>query len=231
MFNAQPMHHIQKSIINNLAQSSPLRFSQLQPSSIPNNTFSYHLKKLLETGYISVTPKGYIVTRKALKILSYTTPNEKRSICPISLTILFVTNNKGEVLLIRRNTQPFKFLFGAPSGLIHNSETIEKAARRELYEKTTILAEVGSLHQSGVLDFRYKEKVSKDTFVHAIGFIYSYEYIGDPSVISGKVSSYGELFWSKLDHADILPEVYEINKIVSKKHASIHSVDFEEPLN
>lgn len=231
MYNTQDMHHIQKNIIHNLARSSPLRFTQLQPLDVPNNTFSYHLKKLLETGYVVMSPGGYIATRKALKILSYATPDERRFVRPASITILFVTNLADEVLLMRRHTQPFKHHYGTPSGLIHSGETVEQAARRELYEKTTILAEVDSLLHCGTLDFRYQERESKDTFVHAIGFIYSYKYTGDPLAISGQNSRYGELFWSKLNHADILPEVYEISKIISEDNPTLRSIDFEEPFN
>jgi len=224
------MHHIQKTIINNLAHASPLRFSELQPQRIPNNTFSYHLKKLLETGYVALTTEGYVATRKALKTLSYN-DNEKRSISrPAVLTILFVTNEVGEVLLIKRRTQPFKNHFGFPSGLIHGSETIEQAARRELYEKTSIIAEVGMLRQGGVLDFRYQEKVSNDIFIHAIGFIYTYVYHGNSLAISDLELKYGDLRWSKLDHADILPEAYKISQIVTEGGHTVHSVNFDEPL-
>lgn len=230
MFNAQPMHHIQKSIIGNLAQASPLRFSQLQPAHVPNNTFSYHLKKLLETGYIVSTTNGYVATRKALKTLSYSEPNEKRVSRPLSLTMLYVTNSEGEVLLLRRNNQPFQGLFGLPAGLIHGTETVEAAARRELYEKAALLAETGSLHARGVLDFRYQERDSNDTFFHGIGFIYSYHCTDKEYIKNTSVQNQRQLIWSRLDHIGILPEVFEISEIIHHDTFAISSVNFEEPV-
>lgn len=230
MFNAQPMHHIQKSIIGSLAQSSPLRFSQLQPAHIPNNTFSYHLKRLLETGYIASTTNGYVATRKALKTLSYSEPNEKRVSRPLSLTMLYVTNSRGEVLLLKRTSQPFQNLFGLPTGQIHGNETLEAAARRELYEKTTLLAEIGSLHARGVLDFRYQERDSNDTFFHGIGFIYSYQCLEEELIEKTSIQGRRELIWSRLDHADVLPEVFEISEIIHQDRLAISSVNFEEPM-
>lgn len=228
MFNTQPMHHIQKTILGNLARSSPLRFTQLQPSHVPNNTFSYHLKKLLETGYIASTIDGYIVTRKALKTLSYSDPNEKRMSHPLSLTMVYVTNSKNEVLLLKRNKQPFKDLFGLPAGLIHSNESVESAARRELYEKTSILAGVGTLRARGVLDFRYQQRESNDTFFHGLGFIYTYKCTDD--TFTDDINDQRQLVWSKLDHFDILPEVFEIAEIIHQNKFDISSVDFEEPV-
>lgn len=66
------LHHIQRSIILSLATKSPLSFTELQPPHIPNNTFSYHLKKLVENGYVehALTKSGYLPTRKALKLMA-----------------------------------------------------------------------------------------------------------------------------------------------------------------
>ena len=92
------MHHVQQKILIKLTSESPLKFSQLQPSNVPNNTFAYHLKKLVDTGYLIHAPNGYIPTKKALKIYHFenksiytSTPN------PRLITIIYITNPKGNV--------------------------------------------------------------------------------------------------------------------------------------
>lgn len=223
------MHHIQKSIIISLARTSPLRFSALQPPRTPNNTFSYHLRKLIENGYVELTPKGYVATRRALKLVALDTNGYHRTQpAPPALTMIYVENSEGEVLLLNRNRKPFQGWYGIPSGLIHGGETLAIAAERELYEKTTLIAD-GPLHAKGVLDFRYVQETTDDVFMHIIGFVYAYKYLGGLFSLHGKSTQYGQLAWSKLDHANILPEVFAIKKIVSNGIYLSLSMNFIEP--
>lgn len=224
------LHHIQRDIINSLAYASPLRFSQLQPKRIPNNTFSYHLKKLIETGYIMATAEGYIPTRKAQKTLPYSDYRGWRAKRPSSLIFLYVTNMLGEVLLLKRPIRPYKDWLGLVSGPIFTNETMEQAALRELEDKVGIHASVDELRSHGVLSFRYVEPVLNDTFIHAISFIYSYTYTGTPEAFLRNELERGALLWSRLDHADIFPEVFEITDMIMQDTFTIRSVDFEEPL-
>lgn len=229
MYGDQRMHYVQKDIILGLARRSPQRFSELQPARIPNNTFSYHLKKLLESGYVSATATGYVATRKALKMvmLNDDGPRPKRTITPALITALYVTNQKGDVLLLRRRNQPFAEWYGIPSGLVHAGETLESAAYRELLEKTSIEASSG-LKFAGVLDFRYLEHTSRDMFVHAVAFVYSYKYEGNKKLepISDR---FGEISWSNLDQAKLLPEVHAVAKLVEAGRHTVKSIDYDEP--
>ncbi len=228
MYNSQGMHYIQRDIILSLAHNSPQRFSDLQPYRIPNNTFSYHLKRLREGGYVVSTGDGYIATRKALKLLMINANHPKRNNTPALLTAIYVTNSVGDVLLLKRNNKPFENWFGIPSGLVHSGESMETAAYRELSEKTSISASSG-LSFVGVLDFRYLERESKDLFVHAVAFVYKYEHKGLDTKIS-KPTYYGELIWSHLNHKKILPEVYTIAGLVKDDGCALKSVDYEEPV-
>lgn len=222
------MHHIQRDIIALLARTSPLRFSEIQPKHIPNNTFSYHLKKLLQLGYVESTEGGYIATRKALKTIPFTNPHTQRILRPATISMLYVTNSSDQVLVIRRNQRPFNGWYGVPSGLIHSYETLESAAQRELKEKTGIYAPTAKLQPHGVLDFRYLEATSQDVFVHAIAFVYSYKYTGPADIISLAEPRSATLEWQSLDHPNILPEVKEAADMV-RIGSSIRSVNFDEP--
>ncbi len=221
-------HHIQKGILLNLATNAPLRFTQLQPPRIPNNTFSYHLKKLLDSGYIKSTDKGYVATRKALKLIVYGVNQNKTKTAPRTISMIYVTNDEGEILLLSRNNRPFQGWYGLPSGLIHLGETLQEAAKRELLEKTTIETNE-DLEPAGVIEFRYLEQDTKDIFVHAIAFIYVYNYRGKRESLNDISTKYGQLTWSKLGRNHILPEVIEVKKLVESRVFSHKSVSFVEP--
>ena len=225
MFRTSDMHHIQRTIITQLATSSPRRFSELQPKHVPNNTFSYHLKKLLELGYIESTTTGYIPTCKALKSLPYGEDNreKRRTHTPVTLTMIYVEQADGSILAIERLGQPFQHWYGIPSGIIHAKETLEQAARRELFEKTGIIAETSSLTPHGVLDFQYVEQHTDDVFVHGIGFIYSYHYDGDGSEIAPHTR------WTTPDDPLLLPEVDAIQSLIAHQSITFQSIILREP--
>lgn len=230
MFRGTHMHHIQKAILIRLASASAfLRFSELQPLHVPNNTFSYHLKKLLEAGYVESTLQGYTATRKALKIIQ-DIDSRHRIARPVALTVLYITNSEGEVLLLERNSRPFKSWLGIPSGIIRGGESLNHAAVREIYEKTSVTVEPSELSPKGVLDFRYLQQDSNDMFIHAIGFVFAYHYLGARDTLEGRETISGTLSWSDLKHKNILPEVHTILELTGQEDMLIHSVDFEEPI-
>lgn len=221
------LHHIQKSVLLSLATQSPQRFSELQPPRVPNNTFSYHLKKLLDFGYVELSDKGYSPTRKALKHIGMNGAQRQYS-APILLTMLYITNDNGEVLLINRNTRPFQGWYGLPSGMIHVGESFDQAAQRELHEKTPIQTDQ-PLQQVGVLDFQYVEDETNDIFVHAVAFIYTLALKSNTTTIDDASTKYGQLSWSMLGRKHILPEVFAVHDIVEHPDQLFTSVKFQEP--
>lgn len=222
------MHHIQRDILMRLSDRSPQRFSELQPKNIANNTFTYHLKRLMDLGYIEQGSDGYSATRKALKAVTYQANSEiVRSSPPLLLTMLYITDGHGRIMLMKNKGQPFAGWYGLPSGMIHHSEKIEDAARRELYEKTAIRSSK-NLSFGGVLDFRYNHRTTNDTFVHAIAFVYKYQYKSDKPETEAKLQA-DELKWSSFDQDTILPEVNAVKLLIESNMQDVVSLNFMEP--
>lgn len=133
-------HRIQRHIIGVLIHQKYARFSDLRPPRTDSNLFSYHLKALLrsnlvvkdEFGYtLSDTGLGYVdrVSIKKLNVRSQ----------PKIITMLVLSNDKGEILLQRRAKQPYIDTWTLPYGKTHiNDASIAIAARRELSEKLGI---------------------------------------------------------------------------------------------
>ena len=224
------LHHIQRGIILSLTTQSPLRFTDLRPPRIPNNTFSYHLKKLVDAGYVksSDDSTGYVLTRKALKLVGFTNTQAKRVATPALITILYITNSEGETLLLNRDMAPFRGWYGLPSGTIHLGETVDEAARRELSEKTGI-SETVPIKQVGVLDFQYRKEDADDLFAHAVAMVYACRYRGDKDSLNDSTTRFGQLSWSKLGRRLIRPEVQAVKEMAESGEFSTRSVSFVEP--
>jgi ADP-ribose pyrophosphatase YjhB (NUDIX family) len=57
---------------------------------------------------------------------------------PVAAVAALVTNQDGQLLLVRRSRQPGKGLWGLPGGFIDRDETAEQALAREVVEETNL---------------------------------------------------------------------------------------------
>ena len=59
---------------------------------------------------------------------------------------MLIPNEKGEVLLIKRNNAPFQGMYAIPGGFLEvNQETVEECAMREAQEETGLRVEIDRL--------------------------------------------------------------------------------------
>lgn len=130
-------HHIQRHIIGVLIHQKYARFRDLRPPQVDTNLYSYHLKVLQKEGWIDKTTEGYTlsleglayVDRVSLKKLNIRTQ-------PKIITMLVIQNSDGDVLLLRRNKQPYIDTWTLPYGKTHiDDESIIASAQREWHEK------------------------------------------------------------------------------------------------
>lgn len=56
----------------------------------------------------------------------------------VDIVIFTIINNKLQVLLIKRGTEPFKDRWALPGGFVKMHESLEQAAKRELEEETGV---------------------------------------------------------------------------------------------
>lgn len=107
--------------------------------------------------------------------------NETYYVCPKCDFRIFVTpkaaagvflfNNKGEVLFLIRAMDPGKGLLGIPGGFINSDETIEQAAKREVFEEIGVKINKIKYFRSHYGNYLYKNINYKTIDIFYIGKI------------------------------------------------------------
>jgi ADP-ribose pyrophosphatase YjhB (NUDIX family) len=133
-------HHIQKHIVGALLYQKVGRFSQLCPPRVDTNLFSYHLKSLIRDGYVDKIDQGYTLSANGLAYVDRLTGSTMTvRPQPKIITMLLVQNGDGQVLLQKRQKQPYIDTWTLPYGKIHiDDPSIVAAGMREAHEKLSL---------------------------------------------------------------------------------------------
>lgn len=139
------LHEYQKAILAKLTSSPLLRFNQLRIDNLESEHMNYHLKKLINWGLVTKSGTGYSLTHEGKDYSNLMDDDiefiEKQ---PKTSVLLHVVrrNKRGQVesLLSRRLRQPYWGKIGRLTGKVQFGETLEGAARRELFEETGLEA-------------------------------------------------------------------------------------------
>lgn len=111
-----------------------------------NNTFQFHLDKVITIGYVVKVDDGYSLTIQGKKIANFikTEHNQLVTIRKVSACLYCVRANGGqkETLIYTRLKHPFYGKQGFPTGKIDYGEVFTDAAKRELYEETELIGEL-----------------------------------------------------------------------------------------
>ncbi|TFB09119.1 NUDIX domain-containing protein [Candidatus Atribacteria bacterium MT.SAG.1] len=143
------MHKIQNNILRTLLFKKELRFSELNTGNIPNDHFTFHLKRLIEQDLIEKNKEGlYRLTIAGKEYANrLNTDIEEVEIerqAKIGALIVCVDDfgKKRKYLVQQRLKQPYYGFYGFITGKIKWGETIYEAASREFKEETGLSAEL-----------------------------------------------------------------------------------------
>ncbi len=165
-------HRIQKHVLSVLTHKEFARFSELRPSGVDTNLYSYHLKLLQKNGLVEKSESGYslgYVGMKYVDQLSSTKTNIHDQ--PKIITMLLIQNSDGEVLLQLRDKQPYINSWTLPYGKMHvDDASVSAAAIREAHEKLGM--EIEDVKHIGDAYIRviYEGEILTSTFVHIFRF-------------------------------------------------------------
>lgn len=108
----------------------------MRPPRVESNLYQYHLKQLQVEHYVSKVYGGYTLNNKGLAYAAtHSTALKKERPQPQVLTVLFVTNQRGQLLVRIKHRQPFIGMGGLVIGKMHRNETMYDAAKREFFER------------------------------------------------------------------------------------------------
>lgn len=165
-------HHIQKSIIDVLMYTEVARFRDLRPPRTDTNLFSYHLNNLVKQGMVAKVDGGYTLSQAGLSYVDRVSV-EKKTVRtqPKIITMLLVQNSNGDVLLQRRNKQPYINTWTLPYGKLHIEDgAVGEAAQREAKEKLGL--DNQTIRHAGdcYIRVRSKDEVLSTTLAHIFTF-------------------------------------------------------------
>lgn len=153
-------HEAQMKILRHLLLSPHAGFAELQKkTSLTSDHANFHIKKLLEEGFIAKnTDDKYVLSRMGKEYANRMDTDDNVIEKQPKLSVaLIVENNEGKYLAQQRLKQPYYGFWGRPTGKIRWGETMLEAAERELTEETGLTAELS------VAGFYHKMDYDKDT--------------------------------------------------------------------
>lgn len=171
------MHNIQYDILSRLMHARYLRFSEMRAERVDSNLFQYHLKKLLDDGYVVKTDAGYTLGARGLSYADrHSSQLKAERVQPKIVVAIVLRDDKGRVLLLQKPRQPFIDTMHLPAGKIHEGEALQGAAARELLEKTG-LAKVELTYRGTVhVTIRQHETIISEYFC----LLQSGDFTGEP---------------------------------------------------
>lgn len=139
-------HVAQVAILRHLLFKPQAGFSELQKATnLTSDHFNFHVKKLIEEGYVEKLEKHYRLTNKGKEYANRmdTDENEIEKQPKVSVAItLERKNDKGEreFLFQQRKKNPYFDFWGRMGGKVRWGESVIEAAERELKEETGLEA-------------------------------------------------------------------------------------------
>lgn len=121
-------------------------FAELQKNTeLTSDHFTFHIKKLLETGYVEKRGGKYSLTQRGKEYANRldTDENEieKQPKVSVVLVVERRVGERREFLCQQRLKQPYYGFWGRLGGKVRWGESFEEAAQRELKEETNLEAE------------------------------------------------------------------------------------------
>lgn len=194
-------HHIQRTIVYELAFTDSMRFGELQPDGIENKLFDYHLKKVIAAGLVEKTVDGrYTLTPEGRRIGKGALKNQKRLVDRAYSILLMAIRRKsdGAWLLYKRTNHPLIGLVGLMQAQPIATETAKQTASRVCKENTGLICD---FNVQGHGYFKIYNSGELESYIHFTLLICA-------SVDAETVSSADGYFWSDtpdVESSDMLP--------------------------
>ena len=103
-----------------LSTKNIARFSELRSKNVDTNLVTYHLKSLMQKGFVIKLEKGYALDSLGL---AYVNRMMSLNASPHVVCMLLIQNSDGQVLLRRRDAQPFIGMWTLPFSRVDSDDS------------------------------------------------------------------------------------------------------------
>ena len=163
------MHIFQKQILDQLRQTSQLRYSDLQPDDVESGHFKYHLDQLIKEGLVEQVDRGVyrLSVKGKSKVDRLSSDRVNPHLTPKVITYTLLQDEE-HFYLVEKQKQPYLGLINMVGGKVHLGESTDEACIREVFEKTNIKLDSAKL--LGVAQIRINHE--QNLLSHAVAFVY-----------------------------------------------------------
>lgn len=148
------------------------RFRDLRPPKTDTNLFTYHLKLLVKDELVQKVDNGYTLSQKGISYVDrLSTQTSTVRLQPKIITMFVIQNSEGDLLLQRRDKQPYIDSWTLPYGKLHiDDANLMEAAQREVFEKLGLANQ--ELAHAGDCYIRVKndKEIVSSTLAHVFRF-------------------------------------------------------------
>jgi len=230
----QNLSSIQNHILSKLKNAKSLRYSDMQPSKVPNDLYNYHLQFLVKKGFIVKSGEGYALSDSGIKHVAdpYPSNDAITSLFKINVITIVSRLNKGKIEILSqiRKSNPSYGKVGVMGGVVLKGERIEPAAARKLKQETGLEANFWLVGCERRIMYKSGELFSDVVFLIA----YADSYKGDLQADT----VFGHNMWVPLDQAiknesinfDSIKGIVTVLKAIKSKSIKKLPFFFEEEI-
>lgn len=224
----QNFSSIQNGILSKLKNASSLRYSEMWDKDIPNDLFNYHLKFLVNKGFVNKIKEGYSLSETGIKHVADPYPNNDAITSLFKINVITivsrVNNGKIEILSQLRKSNPSYGKVGVMGGVVLKGEFIEPAATRKLKQETGLDAKFKLIGCERRVMYKKGELFSDVMFPITYASAYKGELISETKFGSNMWLPIGKAISNESNEYDSIKSIVKVLKSI--KNGSIKKLPF-----
>ncbi|HSX35459.1 MAG TPA: NUDIX domain-containing protein [Patescibacteria group bacterium] len=166
------MHYIQKHILDTLRTVGMMHYAVLNQDEIESGHFRYHVTQLIKDGYIEQIKRGeYRLTAAGKRFVDRLSERRINAMAMPKVITYTLLTDETRIILQEKQKEPYLGLVNMIGGKLHQGETSQQAAVREVREKTGV--DIDQPNLTGIFEIIVRD--GGQVFTHAMAYVYHLE--------------------------------------------------------